>query len=87
MSKKFLYTTCSPHVLSLEFSSIELVSQGTIFCHIVDVRINASDKDLPVQLELGVQICHHVDGHLILDPTGWLICTSKISRLPRNQNF
>ena len=25
--KQFLYTTCSPHVLSLEFSCIELVIQ------------------------------------------------------------
>ena len=28
-------TTCSPHVLSLQFSWIELVDRWTIFCHIV----------------------------------------------------
>ena len=33
--KQFLYTTCSPHVLSLEFSCIELVIQWTICRHIV----------------------------------------------------
>ena len=33
--KQFLYTTCSPHILSLEFSCIELVIQLTICRHIV----------------------------------------------------
>ena len=46
--KQFLYTTCSPHVLSLDFSCIELVIQWTICRHIVDAKIRASDKDLPV---------------------------------------
>ena len=34
---QFLHTTCSPHVLSLEFSRIELLIliQWTICCHIV----------------------------------------------------
>ena len=39
-----MYTTCSPHVLSLEFPRIELVIYG-----LVDAKIKASDKDLPVQ--------------------------------------
>ena len=34
-AEQFLYTTCSPHVLSLEFSCIELVIQWTICRHIV----------------------------------------------------
>ena len=33
--KQFLNTTCSPHVLRLEFSCIELVIQWTICSHIV----------------------------------------------------
>ena len=40
--KQFVCTTCSPNVLSLSFSCIELVNQ---YCGLVDVRINASDKD------------------------------------------
>ena len=35
--ERFLCKTCSPHVL-------------LSYCGLVDVRINASDKDLPVQL-------------------------------------
>ena len=35
--KQFLYTTCSPHVLSLVFSFI------------VDTKLRTSDKDLPVK--------------------------------------
>ena len=42
--------------LSLEFSCIELVIQGTICRHIVgyivDAKKGASDKDLPVQVYL-----------------------------------
>ena len=34
-NKQFVCTTCSPHVLSLQFSCIELVDQWTICCHIV----------------------------------------------------
>ena len=33
--KQFVYTTCSQHVLSLEFVCTELVIQWTIFLHIV----------------------------------------------------
>ena len=40
-----------------------------------------------LQLELGVQTCHHVVGHLILDPIGWLICIFKISILPKGFSF
>ena len=52
--KQFLYTTCSSFSkgLSLEFSCIELVIQRTIcrhtYCGLVDAKIRASDKDLPV---------------------------------------
>jgi hypothetical protein len=37
--------------LSLQFSCIELVMQWTI-CGLVDAKIRASDKDLPVTLNL-----------------------------------
>ena len=30
-----MFYSCSPHVLSLQFSCTEVVSQWTIFCHIV----------------------------------------------------
>ena len=43
--KQFVCTTCSPNVLSLSFSCIEVVNQ---YCGLVDVRINASDKNLPI---------------------------------------
>ena len=33
--KQFVCTSCSPHVLSLLLSCIELVNQWTICCHIV----------------------------------------------------
>ena len=44
-SEQFLSTTCSPHVLSMQFSR-------TIFCDncgLVDAKIKASDIDLPVK--------------------------------------
>ena len=48
-----MFSSCSPHVLSLEFSYTELVIQCTIYSHIVgylvDARISASEKDLPVE--------------------------------------
>ena len=47
-----MYATCSQHVLSLEFSCTELVIQKTIlssYCGLVDARISASEKDLPVR--------------------------------------
>ena len=39
------------HVLSLQFTCIELVIQWTICRLIVDAKIRASDKDLPVHNE------------------------------------
>ena len=45
--KQFLYTTCSPHVLSLEFSSCKSVNNLSSYCGLVDAKIRASDKDLP----------------------------------------
>ena len=46
-SEQFMYTTCSKSVLNLQFSFTELVTQGTLFCHI-NARISGSEKDLPV---------------------------------------
>ena len=34
-SEQVIYTTCSEHILSLQFSCTELAIQWTIFCHIV----------------------------------------------------
>ena len=52
ISKQFLYTTCSHHVLSLEFLNIELVLNSmnnmSSYCGLVDSKIRDSDKDLPV---------------------------------------
>ena len=52
--KQFLYTTCSPHVLNLQFSCIELVhnSLNNLFsyCGLVDAKMRASDKDLSVHI-------------------------------------
>ena len=48
---KIVYTTCSQHVLCLQFSCTELIIQWIICCltvGIVDEKIKASDKDLPV---------------------------------------
>ena len=46
--KQFMYTTCFPHVLSLEFSCIELfylMNNLSSYCGLVDAKIRASDKD------------------------------------------
>ena len=50
---------CTQHFLSLEFSCTELVIQRTIFlsyCGLVDVRISASEIDLPVKRTTSVFI-------------------------------
>ena len=52
---------CTQHVLSLEFSCIELVIQWTILVHIVDVKIRASDKDLPVQMSTNLLIFYRTN--------------------------
>ena len=39
---------CTQHFLSLEFSCAELVIHLLSHCGLVDVKIRASDKDLPV---------------------------------------
>ena len=44
--KQFLYTKCSPHVM--EFSCIETMNNLSSYCGLVDAKISASDKDLPV---------------------------------------
>ena len=36
---------CSPHVLSLQFS---LTIYGYMYCGLVDAKLRASDKELPV---------------------------------------
>ena len=50
-----MFSTCSPHVLphvlSLEFLCIELIefmNNLVSYCGLVDAKIRASDKDLPV---------------------------------------
>ena len=45
-----MYTKCSPYVLSLEFSCTELNSMNNLLSYfgLVDARISASEKDLPV---------------------------------------
>ena len=45
-----MFSTCSRHVLGLQFSCTELVIQWTICRYIVDAKIRASDKDLPVTI-------------------------------------
>ena len=47
-----MYTTCSPDVLSLEFSCTETCNSMNnllSYCGLVDARISASEKDLPVR--------------------------------------
>ena len=56
-SKQFVYTTCSQHVLSVEFSCTEHNSMNNLwsYCGLVDTRISASEKDLlPVFIHLGM---------------------------------
>ena len=46
---------CTQHVLSLEFSCTELgstIHNLLSYCGLVDTRISASDKDLPVYMNL-----------------------------------
>ena len=43
-----VFWACSFHALNLYFSCTELLIQWTIFCGLVDARIRASEKDLPV---------------------------------------
>ena len=51
-SKQLMYTTCSPHVLSLQFSCTYWTcnSMNNLLSHfaLTDARIGASEKDLPV---------------------------------------
>ena len=42
--KLFLYTTCCELVFFLEFNEQSLV----IYCGLIDARMRASEKDLPV---------------------------------------
>ena len=57
--KRFLYITCSPYVLSLEFSCIELVLNSMKNLWLVDAKIRASDKDLPVHIDIIVIYKRH----------------------------
>ena len=52
--KQCVITKCSQHFLSLEFSCTEFVIHISInnllsYCGLVDTRITASEKDLPVK--------------------------------------
>jgi len=44
--QQFVYTTCSAGILSLQFSLT--MNNLTSYCGLVDAKIRASDKDLPV---------------------------------------
>ena len=51
---EFRYTTFSPHVLSLDFSvfmywTCNSMNNLSSYCGLVDAKIGASDKDLPVR--------------------------------------
>ena len=45
-SEQFMYTTCSELVVFMYWTGKSI--NNLSFCGLVDVRINASDKDLPV---------------------------------------
>ena len=44
--QQFVYTTCSAGILSLQFSLT--MKNLSSYCGLVDAKIRASDKDLPV---------------------------------------
>ena len=44
--KQFMYTSCSPDVLSLQFSIF--MNNLSSYCGLVNAKIRASDIDLPV---------------------------------------
>ena len=46
--KQFLYTTCSPQVWAWNFHLVNLLNNLLSYCELVDAKIRASDKDLPV---------------------------------------
>ena len=52
---------CTQHVLSLQSSCTEFANQWTIFCHtycgLIDARIRASEKDLPVIISTTDLLC------------------------------
>ena len=54
-SGQFMYTTCSQHVLSFwnRYSMNNLLS----YCGLVDARISASEKDLPVLINFTLLNC------------------------------
>ena len=47
--KQFMYTTCSELVVFMYWTG-KSMNNLLSFCGLVDLRINASDKGLPVQL-------------------------------------
>ena len=46
---------CIQHFLSLQFTCIELVILSS-YCGLVDAKVGASDKDLPVQTHMLMQL-------------------------------
>ena len=53
--KQFMYTSCSPDVLSLKFSIF--MKNLSSYCGLVDTKIRASEIDLPVYQIVSVTIC------------------------------
>ena len=49
--KQFMYTTCSEHVVFV-YCTGKLMSNLLSYCGLVELRISASEKDLPVSLLL-----------------------------------
>ena len=51
--KQFSYTTCSPQVWAWNFHVLNLYSMNNLlsYCWLVDAKIRASDKDLPLDLK------------------------------------
>ena len=55
--QQFVYTTCSAGILSLQFS--RTMNNLLSYCGLVDAKIRASDKDLPVSNKI-YQIFFHI---------------------------
>ena len=51
--QQFVYTTCSAGILSLQF--LWTMNNLSSYCGLVDAKIRASYKDLPVQTQLSVR--------------------------------
>ena len=80
-SKQFMYTTCSELVVFMYWTG-----KSMTYCGLVDARISASEKDLPVPDGL---FCHNYRFFLIAvskyvcgiwKKDGWLFTTNSISK-------